>query len=69
MYSLWEKKIPGAVFSLTSEILLVHYARVHLLGEKDYFSLKCRTVNTHYPQLCWGRGSNKSHSQHPEINK
>lgn len=44
-----EKKIPGDVFSLTSEILLVHYARVHLLGEKDYFSLKCRTVNTHYP--------------------
>lgn len=54
-YSLW-KKIPGAVLSLTYEILLLHDAKVHLLGEKGCFSLGIGTVNTQLPPALLGEG-------------
>lgn len=40
----------------------------HPIADKDNFSLECRPVNTHCPQLCWGRREDKkSPTKHSET--
>lgn len=71
VHSLWKNgRNTLGLFSL-SVLRFCQYIMLgsHPTGEKDNFSLGCRLVNTHCPQLYWGRRENKkSHTKHSETN-